>query len=795
MKKKSCMLLLSFSLVFSTFAPAMTYAEENEILAEESVETNDNDSQVTGSELTEDNTSISIESIQSVELNAPVTAEEQAAVQELADAQDVEWHNLEQYNLRYRYKDNVLRIELLDENQPEGTADFGSSAPWATAEAKTVTKIEIGDKIDTIGARWFYAGTTSYYTSVKEVVLPSTVKKIGVAAFDHNFALQNINLENVEEIGIGAFQSTSLVQARLDSVKSIGSSAFYNCSSLTEVQFSSVESVEDSTFKDCSSLVQIQLNSVKSIATSAFDGCSSLVALQLDSVERIDAWAFGGCSSLQYLTLGKADVTIAKRGFVGDELEAVCYAGTESQWKAICATESKGLKNAQAVHCKAEEAPKAATCLEAGDKTSVCGICKEAYKDDNGTENPALGHDYVSSVTKEATCTEDGVQTDTCTRCGDTKPQAIKALGHDYAGEYTVDVAATCTTAGSQSKHCTKCGKADPASVQEIPALGHDYTSQVTKAATCTEDGVQTDTCTRCGDVKTQVIKATGHQWGDWTKTADATVGSAEQQQRTCATCGAVETKTVGEKLAPTATVNASTVTLKVKQSTKGLKVTDLAVGDSVASWKSTNTKVFTVKGNADGTCTLTGKKKGSAKLEITLASGLTKTVTVKVQKTAVKTSKVKVAEKKLTVKKGEKASLKATVAPFTSAQKLTYTSSNKKVATVSKNGVVTAKKAGTAKITVKSGSKKVVVTVTVPKTKTTAITVAENITVKKGKTYSLKTKVAPKNSDEKITYTSSNKKIATVTKSGKVKGVKKGTATITVKSGSEAIKVNVTVK
>ncbi len=795
MKKKSCMLLLSLSLVLSNLAPVMGYAEENEILTEDSVEINDNDSQIAESELKEDNTSISIESIQSVELNTPVTAEEQAAVQELADTQDVEWHNLEEHNLRYRYKDNVLRIELLDENQPEGTADFDTSAPWATAEAKTVTKIEIGDNIDTIGARWFYAGTTSYYTNVKEVVLPSTVKKIGVAAFDHNFALQNINLENVEKIGADAFQSTSLVRAQLNSVKSIGSGAFYNCSSLTEIQLNSVENIEDSTFMNCSALAQIQLNSVKSIATSAFDGCSSLVALQLDSVERIDAWAFAGCSSLQYLTLGKADVTIAKRGFVGDKLEAVCYAGTESQWETICATESKGLKNTQAVHCKAEEAPKAATCLEAGDKTSVCGICKESYKDDNGTENPALGHDYVSSVTKEATCTEDGVQTDTCTRCGDTKTQEIKALGHDYATEYTVDVAATCTTAGSQSKHCTRCGEADPDSVQEIPALGHEYVSKVTKAATCTEDGVQTDTCTRCGDVKTQAIKATGHQWSDWTKTADATVNGAEQQQRTCTTCGTVETKAVGEKLAPTATVNASTVTLKVKQSTKGLKVTNLAAGDSVASWKSTNTKVFTVKGNADGTCALTGKKKGSAKLEITLASGLTKTVTVKVQKTAVKTSKVKVAEKKLTVKKGEKASLKATVAPFTSAQKLTYTSSNKKVATVSKNGVVTAKKAGKAKITVKSGSKKVTVTITVPKTKTTAITVAKNITVKKGKTYSLKAKVAPKNSDEKITYTSSNKKIATVTKRGKVKGIKKGTATITVKSGSETVKVNVTVK
>jgi len=730
MKKKSCMLLLSLSLVLSNLTPVMAYAEENEILTEEPLEMNSNDSETTAPESAEEDAAISIDSIQQVELDTPVTMEEQAAVQELADTEGVEWHNLEQYNLRYRYKDNVLRVELLDESQPQKATNFGNTGAWTSGEAKTITKIEIGEGIVTIGANWFSGTSTSYYKEVKEVVLPSTVKKIDGAAFNGDSALQNINLENIEEIGAAAFQ-------------------------------------------DNSSLLQLQLDSVKKIGTAAFNGCSSL----------------------QYLTLGEADVSIVKNAFMSCKLSAVCYGGTKDKWQAICTIERKSLKYVQAVHCKAEETPKAATCLEAGDKTSVCGICNIAYKDDNGTENPALGHDYVSTVTKEATCTEDGVQTDTCTRCGDTKTQAIKALEHDYATEYTVDVAATCTTAGSQSKHCTRCGEADPDSVQEIPALGHEYVSKVTKAATCTEDGVQTDTCTRCGDVKTQAIKATGHQWSDWTKTADATVNGAEQQQRTCTTCGTVETKAVGEKLAPTATVNASTVTLKVKQSTKGLKVTNLAAGDSVASWKSTNTKVFTVKGNADGTCALTGKKKGSAKLEITLASGLTKTVTVKVQKTAVKTSKVKVAEKKLTVKKGEKASLKATVAPFTSAQKLTYTSSNKKVATVSKNGIVTAKKAGTAKITVKSGSKKVTVTITVPKTKTTAITVAKDITVKKGKTYSLKAKVAPKNSDEKLTYTSSNKKIATVTKSGKVKGIKKGTATITVKSGSETVKVKVTVK
>ena len=43
MKKKSCMRLLSLSLVLSNLAPVMGYAEENEILTEDSVEINDND--------------------------------------------------------------------------------------------------------------------------------------------------------------------------------------------------------------------------------------------------------------------------------------------------------------------------------------------------------------------------------------------------------------------------------------------------------------------------------------------------------------------------------------------------------------------------------------------------------------------------------------------------------------------------------------------------------------------------------------------------------------------------------
>ena len=66
-------------------------------------------------------------------------------------------------------------------------------------------------------------------------------------------------------------------------------------------------------------------------------------------------------------------------------------------------------------------------------------------------------------------------------------------------------------------------------------------------------------------------------------------------------------------------------------------------------------------------------------------------------------------------------------------------------MATVSKKGVITAKKSGTAKITVKSGKKKFVVTVTVPKTKTEKITgVPEYDQPEEGENLYLKGKTFP---------------------------------------------------
>ena len=92
------------------------------------------------------------------------------------------------------------------------------------------------------------------------------------------------------------------------------------------------------------------------------------------------------------------------------------------------------------------------------------------------------------------------------------------------------------------------------------------------------------------------------------------------------------------------------------------------------------------------------------------------------------------------------------------------WTSSNKKIVTVDKNGKIKAgKKTGSAKITItlKSGKKATLkVKVQSAKVKTTKITgLKTKLTLKKGKSLTLKPVVAPITSQEKVTYTTSNKK------------------------------------
>ena len=164
--------------------------------------------------------------------------------------------------------------------------------------------------------------------------------------------------------------------------------------------------------------------------------------------------------------------------------------------------------------------------------------------------------------------------------------------------------------------------------------------------------------------------------------------------------------------------LNASSLTLKVKQKTSAFRISGMVSGDYVKSVTSGNTQLLKVnKFTKTGSVVLSAQKKtGKTTLTIRLAKGATRTITVKIQKKAVNTKKIAGLKKTLTLKKGKNYTLKPVLNPITSQDKIKYSSSNNKVATVSSKGVIKAKKPGKAKITVKSGKKKYIITVTVKK-------------------------------------------------------------------------------
>ena len=280
----------------------------------------------------------------------------------------------------------------------------------------------------------------------------------------------------------------------------------------------------------------------------------------------------------------------------------------------------------------------------------------------------------------------------------------------------TVIIAATCSSTGIISYECTDCHITRTEVLPINPKVHSWDNGVVTKAATCTEKGVKTYTCAGCNVTKTEEIAKTNHVWNSWKKVAEATVFTPQREKRTCSLCQTAEERNVGNALTSKMTLSATSLKMQIKQTTKAFRVSDMENGDSVESVVSGNNKLLKVASyTKDGAVTLKAQKKtGKTKLTIKLAGGAVKTVTVTIQKGKVKTTKISGLSKKITLSKGKKQTLKPVLAPITTQDKVTYTTSNKKICAVSKTGVVTAKKKGTAKITVRAGSKKAVVTVKV---------------------------------------------------------------------------------
>lgn len=212
-------------------------------------------------------------------------------------------------------------VNLVDVNIPSQLQYIGPSAfeQCVNLKADSLVLPEGFEKLD----RAVFANCTSL---TGKVVLPSTIKEIGEAAF-WRAKISAINFpEGLEKIGYGAFYACRLEEVRIpNSCQDLGEYTFKLNMELKEIHLpDGIERIPDSFAEQCKFLSHVNIpSSVKSIGKEAFNGCRRLNDVELPlGLEKIERCAFQSCYAFGQL------VFPATLNFLGEEC-CTCLSGVK----------------------------------------------------------------------------------------------------------------------------------------------------------------------------------------------------------------------------------------------------------------------------------------------------------------------------------------------------------------------------------------------------------------------------------------------------------------------------------
>ncbi len=132
---------------------------------------------------------------------------------------------------------------------------------------------------------------------IKTVVLPDSATKINSKAFKGCSALEFVSGNGVTEIGISAFESSSIASFYFPELLTIGKKAFSNCSLLSTTIIPKVKTIESYAFEKTPELIDVNLESVINIGASAFEQ-SGIQTVSLPNATAVDLNAFASCENL-----------------------------------------------------------------------------------------------------------------------------------------------------------------------------------------------------------------------------------------------------------------------------------------------------------------------------------------------------------------------------------------------------------------------------------------------------------------------------------------------------------------
>ncbi|MBQ7886396.1 MAG: leucine-rich repeat domain-containing protein, partial [Clostridia bacterium] len=164
---------------------------------------------------------------------------------------------------------------------------LGNTNWLGVANASQLETLIVGEGVTEIGFRAFANTSENYslgtgrggYRNLKQVTLPSTLKKIGAQAFGDAASLETIALPS--------------------GLESIGDYAFYNCTALTSVSYSgsSLASIGQYAFQSCKALKTIGLgDGLVSVGNRAFEDCIALeAAIFPPTMQEFGSYVLNGC--------------------------------------------------------------------------------------------------------------------------------------------------------------------------------------------------------------------------------------------------------------------------------------------------------------------------------------------------------------------------------------------------------------------------------------------------------------------------------------------------------------------
>ena len=416
-------------------------------------------------------------------------------------------------------------------------------------------------------------------------------------------------------------------------------------------------------------------------------------------------------------------------------------------------------------------------------------------------------------IITEPTCTEEGEKKFTCSICGDEKTEKVSATGHQHT-EIRNKKEATCKETGySGDTWCKDCGKKILSGQTIAKTENHSWDAgKVTTKATCTEEGEKTFTCSICGDKKTEKISATGHQHTEIRNKKEATCKETGYSGDTwCKDCG--KKILSGQAIAKTEdhSWNQGEITKEPTCKEEGEKTFTCSICGNTKTEKvsTTDHQHMEIRNQKNPTCKEAGYSGDTycADCGVKISSG----------KTIAKTKNHNwdggvITTEPTCTERGEK-TFTCTICGNTNTKKVNATGHSYGAYKVVKEP--TNKRKGLKSKTCSVCGK--IVYEAIPKTNFSPTDSSETnpdqnpqtsqkttrkiklnrrkLTLKKGKSFRLKVTLTPADSQDKITYKTSNKKIATVSKTGKIKAKKKGKVKITVISGKKKAVCTVKVK